>query len=150
MINCKFENGNKASLRHVTIDVLVLKGHKVLLVKRTGKLLETGKWGVVGGFVERNETLTEAASREVYEETGWKIKNIKLLRIIDWPDRPKDDRQNISFVYFADAFKKTGSPDNESSEQKWFDLDRLPPQETFAFDHFQDIEFYLKNLPSYC
>ena len=144
MINCTFEDGNKASLRHVTVDTLVLKEGKILLVKRINKLLEGNKWGLVGGFVERNETLLEAVKREVLEETGWEVKDVSLLRIKDWPDRPLEDRQNISFVYFCKAVKKSGRADWESDEQKWFELSKVPPANQIAFDHAQDIEFYKK------
>src|SRR3989304_7819571 len=112
MITCKFENNAEASLRHVTADALVLKGNKILLVKRVGKLLESGQWGITGGFGQRDETVKEAVKREIYEETGWSVKNIELLRIKDWPDRPKEDRQNISFVYTCFATRITGKPDN--------------------------------------
>ena len=55
MLTCTFEDGNKNSLRHVVVDTIVCKDGKVLLVKRIGKLLEGGKWGLVGGFVERDD-----------------------------------------------------------------------------------------------
>lgn len=146
MINCKFENGKEASLRHVTVDTLVLNKNKILLIKRTGKLLEGGKWGLVGGFVDRNETLKEAVERETMEESGYKIKNIKLLTIRDNPDRPKEDRQNISFVFICEALEKIGDSDWEVDDQKWFDLSNIPDQEEVAFDHYEDIQLYLKHL----
>lgn len=146
MINCEFENGNKTSLRHVVTDNLVLKDGKILLVKRTGKLLEGGKWGLVGGFVERNETIEEATRREILEETGYEVEGITLLRIIDTPNRPAEDRQNIAFVHFCNALEKIGVPDDESDDQIWFDLSALPPEEEFAFDHFSDIKLYLEYL----
>lgn len=149
MINCTFENGNKNSLRHAVVDNLVLKDGKILLVKRTGKILEGNKWGLVAGFVERDETLEEAAKREIMEETGWEVKDIKLLKINDSPNRPKEDRQNIAFVYTCEAIKKSGDADWESEEQRWFDLSALPDKGEFAFDHFEDIEFYLKNNQSF-
>lgn len=132
-------------LRHVTVDCLVLKEGKILLAKRSGRLLEGNKWCLIGGFVERGENLAQAAEREVMEETGWKITNLKLLRIKDSPNRPKEDRQNISFVYVCDAVEKTGQKDNESETVEWFDFNKLPNKEDFAFDHFDDIEFYLAN-----
>ena len=146
MLRCTFENGGKGSLRHVIVDALVLNGkNEILLVKRAkGKLLEGGKWAIVGGFVERDETTEQAVRREVLEETGWEINNIKLLRIIDNPNRPNEDRQNIAFAYVCAAVRKTGEADQESSEQKWFKLTDLPEKAQFAFDHFEDIEFYLK------
>lgn len=146
MIKCTFENGKKGSLRHAVIDALVLndKG-EVLLVKRSkGKLLEGGKWALVGGFIERDETLEEAVVREVREETGWDVKDIQLLRITDDPNRPNEDRQNIVFVYVCQVVKKMGEADQESTEQRWFRLNEVPAREDFAFDHFGDIEFYLK------
>lgn len=142
MIICKFENGNEASLRHVTVDALVMKDGKILLAKRTGKLLEGGKWGLLGGFVNRDETLKEAVAREVMEESGFKIEDITLLTVRDNPDRPKEDRQNISFVYFCKAFEKIGEFDWEVDDLKWFDLNNIPSEEEIAFDHYQDIQLY--------
>jgi 8-oxo-dGTP diphosphatase len=146
MITCKFEDGGDALLRHVVIDTIVLKDGKILMVKRTGKLLEGGKWGLVGGFVDRDETLVQAAAREIHEETGWEVKDITLLRVNDDPNRPKEDRQNISFVYFCQAVKKTGEPDWESDDQQWYDLDALPDRESIAFDHADSIDLYKKHL----
>lgn len=146
MITCKFENGNENSLRHVVVDALVLKENKILLIKRTGKILEGGKWGLIGGFVERDETLRDAIKREVQEESGYKIKNIKLLTVIDSPNRPKEDRQNIAFVFICEAFEKQGDSDWEVDDQKWFNLSNLPPKEEFAFDHHENIELYLSHI----
>ncbi len=146
MITCNFEDGNKASLRHVVIDTLVLKDNEILLVKRTAKLLEGGKWGLVGGFVDRDETLPQAVAREVMEETGWKIKDPVLLKINDDPNRPKEDRQNVAFVYFCNATDKTGEADWESVEQRWFSFDELPDKGNIAFDHAENIQLYRKYL----
>lgn len=146
MLNCRFEDGNKASLRHVTVDTLVLKEKRILLVKRTGKLLEGGKWGLVGGFVERDETLKEAVSREVLEESGYRVEGIELLTIRDNPDRPKEDRQNISCVFICRATEKVGNSDWEVDDQQWFDLTDVPSEDQIAFDHFQNIQLYLEYL----
>lgn len=143
MISCEFEDGGKTSnLRHVTADCIVIKNHQVLLGKRSSKLLEGGKWGLLGGYMNRDETATQAAQREVMEESGWEIKNLRLLRVKDYPDRPKEDRQNISFVYVTDAVGQTGDKDWENDEIRWFDLDKLPAEEMMAFDHLQDIMLY--------
>lgn len=146
MLTCTFEDGNEASLRHVTVDTLVLKENKILLIKRTGKLLEGGKWGLVGGFVERDETLTEAVAREVMEESGYRVEDIQLLTIRDNPDRPKEDRQNISCVFMCRAIEKVGESDWEVDDQQWFSFEDIPSEEQMAFDHFQNIELYLEYL----
>lgn len=144
MISCTFENGNKASLRHAIVDAIVVKDGKILLVKRSGKILEGGKWALVGGFIDRDENLEQALKREVLEETGWSVKTPNLFRIISKPDRPNEDRQNIAFIYICEADQLVGKPDWESDEQKWFKLNNLP--EVFAFDHLENIELYKKYL----
>lgn len=110
MLKCTFENGNTTSLRHVVADVLVLRSDQILLVKRAGKLLETGKWALVGGFIEWDETIEAGARREVLEETGYTVSDLTLLRIKDSPGRPREDRQNISFAFFARRVKSYKGP----------------------------------------
>lgn len=146
MITCQFENGNKTvNLRHVVIDALVLRNNQVLLEKRNAKLIEGGKWALAGGYVEKDETLIEALKREILEETGYRIKNIRLIRIIDNPNRPNEKRQNVAFIFKCQAGKKVGDHDWEVDEIQWFDLNNLPPKESIAFDHYDDIQFYKRN-----
>ncbi len=144
MINCTFENGNKNSLRHVVVDMLVIKENQILLVKRAPHLTNGNKYALIGGFMERNETSKQAALREIMEETGYKAEIINLFRIIDHPDRRAEDRQNISFVYLVKPLEKIGKSDNEVKELRWFDLNELPPPEEFAFDHLENIQLYLQ------
>lgn len=146
MINCTFENNGQGLLRHVVVDMLVVKNNQILLVKRTPGMLEGNKYALVGGFMERDETTQEAALREIMEETGYKAKIINLFRIIDSPNRRGEDRQNISFVYLVEPLEKIGKSDHEVKELKWFDLDKLPSQEEFAFDHLDNIKLYLQHL----
>ena len=146
MITCSFEHGSTATLRHVVANNLVLQGDKVLLVKRSGKLLEGGKWGLPGGFVDRNETIKQAAAREIMEETGYEVAEMTLFRIIDAPNRPAEDRQNIAFVYFCVARERTGVPDWESSDVQWFPLSALPEEREVAFDHYSTIRLYREFL----
>ena len=144
MIHCTFEDGNKASLRHAVADNLVIRGNEILLAKRVDKLLEGGKWGLLSGFMERDEDLEGTVRREIFEESGCEIKNLLLLGVNSRPDRPHEDRQNVAFVFICEVGEKTGMPDNESTEQKWFDFDALPPEEEIAFDHYKNIQNYLR------
>ena len=117
-----------------------------MLAKRSEGLLEAGKWGLLGGYVNRDETTMQTAVRETKEESGWDVTSLRLLRVKDNPDRPHEDRQNIEFVYVADAVEKTGEPDWESEEVKWFSFDNLPEPDQIAFDHGEDIELYKQSL----
>ena len=147
MIICTFEDKGTAKLRHVTVNALVLKESKVLLAKRgtynNGKPLEeAGKWSLLGGFMSRDETIEQALRREVKEESGWEITNLRLLHIKDNPDRCAEDRQNVEFVYLVDAAAKVSGSDEEVRELKWFSLAEIPSQEEMAFDHRDDLLIY--------
>lgn len=150
MITCTFENGNKASLRHVTVNAIVVKDNQILLGKRgtlNGKpILESGKWGLLGGFFGHKENLIQAVKREVMEESGWEINNLIFFRINDNPNRPHEDRQNVDIIFIANAIKQAGVSDEEVSHLQWFDLDKLPPEEKIAFDHGDSLELYKKYL----
>ena len=150
MITCTFENNNKTSLRHITVNAIVVKNNKILLGKRAtfnGKpILESGKWGLLGGFFDRDENLTQAVIREVMEESGWEIENLKLFRINDNPNRPKEDRQNVDIIFITTAVKQIKTSDEEVSKLQWFDLDKLPKKEEIAFDHGDSLELYKKYL----
>lgn len=146
MITCLFENGHHAALRHVVVDNLVLERDRILLVKRAPRLIEGGKWGLVGGFVERDETIRQAAAREILEETGYEVTDMTLFRIIDGPNRQGEDRQNVAFVHLCTAGRQTGAPDQESTEVRWFPLSALPEERAFAFDHYGNIRLYREFL----
>lgn len=148
MITCTFEDGGTGKLRHVTANAIVVKDGKVLLAKRgtynNGKpLLEAGKWALIGGFLSRDETIEQALKREVKEESGWEIENLKLMHIKDNPDRRNEDRQNIEFVYIAEAKTKKGESDEETRELKWFSPDDFPLNDQIAFDHSDDLKLYI-------
>jgi len=145
MIKCLFENGNEASLRHAVVNLIIIKDDRVLLGKRSEKIIEGGKWGLPGGFVDRGETLKEAVEREAFEETGYRVTNITFFAVIDDPNRAHDaDRQNIAFVFLCEAGGKEGNSDWEVLEQQWFYFDELPKKEAIAFDHYDSIQLYLK------
>ncbi len=150
MITCRFENGNQAGLRHVTVASIIVKDNKILLARRgtfNGKpMLEFGKWGLPGGYLDRDENLVEGAKREAKEELGVDIANLRLMHIIDNPNRPAEDRQNVAFNFIAEAIGEPEKASEESSEFRWFDLENLPPKEEIAFDFAQELELYKRYL----
>jgi len=144
MITCAFENGYTAKLRHVVVHAIIEMDGKLLLEKRQGDLLESGKWSLPSGFLDRDETAAQGIIREVKEETGWDSEVISLFRINTNPNRPHEDRQNISIEFLVRPINKTGEPDKESSKVEWISIDNLIPLEDFAFDHGESIGLYLK------
>jgi ADP-ribose pyrophosphatase YjhB (NUDIX family) len=144
MITCTFENGNTASLRHVVVHMIVEKDGCLLLEKRAGPILETGKWSLPAGFLERGETAAECALRELKEETGWIGEVITLFKINTNPNRPKEDRQNVTIEFIVRPIKKVGEKDWESSKVEWIPFDKLLPFGEYAFDHGETIRQYLE------
>jgi len=149
MINCAFEGGIEANLRHAVVDAVIIQDNKILLTRRAEQLRNGGKWAIPGGYVERDETTMEAVMREVLEEVGYTSEVKELLTIVDKPDRRGDDRQNISFVFVVSLITKVAQPDpKEVAEIAWFDLDQLPAETDIAFDHLEIIwEWIKKNDP---
>ena len=143
MINCRFENGRAAALRHVVVHAVVERDGALLLVKRAEHLSEGGKWGLPGGFLDRDERLVDGVLRELREETGWTGEVRALLRVNSRPDRPHEDRQNVAFDFVITPLARTGTPDDESSAVEWLPIDRLPPLDALAFDHGETVRRYL-------
>lgn len=150
MITCFFEDGNKAKvgLRHVTVGAMLLnKEHsKVCIVKRSSTVISPGMYCVPGGFLDRNENTQQAVLREVLEETGYTGIVLYLLCVKDNPDRAKEDRQNVDFVYVVEAGEKINETDSETAGVEWFELDKIPPEDKWAFDHFSNVKLYRKYL----
>lgn len=147
MIQCKFENGREASLRHVTVKTLTVNdNNEVLLLKRVLNLLRGGKYDLPGGFLERDENTQECALRELFEETGIRGEILFLFRINDSPKRPNEDRQNVDFIYVVKPLSSKIKANHETLSASWFSQDDLPPEEEFAFDHRDSILRYFDYL----
>lgn len=144
MIICKFEDGGEVSLRHVVVHCIVEKDGVLLLGKRTGNVLESGKWALIGGYLDRGETAGQCAVRELLEETGWKGEVVSCFRINTNPNRPHEDRQNIAIEFILRVSEKVGQPDWENSKIEWIPIDKLIPFANFAFDHGETIRLYLE------
>jgi 8-oxo-dGTP diphosphatase len=112
--------------------VMILKGKKVLLghrhedpEKASSLLHGEGSWTMPGGKLHFQENLKEGAVREVFEETGIMIRNLKVISV---SNDIVSDAHFVTIGFLAEEFEgeaKVMEPD-EITEWKWFDLDRLP------------------------
>lgn len=144
MLNCIFEDGGKGSLRHVVTHAIVERNDALLLAKRSGNLLESGKWSLVSGFLGRDETAAQGILRELKEEAGLTGEIVSLFRINSNPLRPKEDRQNVALEFIIKPLSDIGPGDNENSKIEWVPIDKLMPFSEFAFDHGETIRLYLE------
>ena len=102
------------------IIVLVEKKDRILLARAVR--FKENVYSVLAGFVEPGETLEEAVEREVEEEVGIKIKDIRYFGSQPWPF---PDSLMIAFV----AKYKSGKikiDKNEIVDAGWFSYDNLP------------------------
>ncbi len=111
----------------VAVGVVVFKERQVLLIKRN-KPPKPYMWSIPGGAQDLGEKLQETAKREVFEETGIKIDNVKLLDVVDFIDH--DEIGNIKFHYslidYAATYKEgTLIAADDAIEARWVALDEL-------------------------
>jgi 8-oxo-dGTP diphosphatase len=119
----------------VTADIVVLRmegAPEILLVQRKDPPFQD-MWALPGGFMEMEETLEEAARRELFEETS--IKAGELIRF-DTYDKPgRDPRgRTITQVFILLWNKNMGLPEagSDAKSLAWHELTALPK---LAFDH---------------
>jgi len=126
----------------ITVDAIIFgykpnEGISVLLIKRKKNPFKS-LWALPGGFVEADESLDQAASRELKEETGMDVTSLEQLYTFGEPKR--DPRKRIiSVAYFAivkPELYKVHAADDAAAVQ-WFNIKKLPP---LAFDHEKIVE----------
>jgi len=126
----------------VGAGVFVYKDGKVLLQKRR----DNGCWAQHGGAMEIGETLEDTAKRELKEETGLTANSLEFLGVFSgkellytYPNGDKVCNVAVMYVcqdYSGDLIFET----NETSELKWFDINKIPknisPSDRLYFDAF--------------
>ncbi|MEZ6095090.1 MAG: NUDIX hydrolase [Pirellulaceae bacterium] len=125
----------------VSVDMVVLhqpagKPAHVLLIERKNDPY-SGCWALPGGFLDLNETLEEAAARELHEETHLTCDLIKPIGAFSRVDRDPRGRV-ISFAFLSvvdSSHAETVQAGDDAEKVKWFPIDKLPE---LAFDH-EDI-----------
>ena len=105
---------------------IIMRGGKFLMLKRAGKH-GPGTWSVPGGWQEVGETFEEAIKREVAEEVGCEIGNLRFGAVTN-NYFPEENIHSISIFTLADWV--SGEPENlepeKCEELRWVDFDTLP------------------------
>lgn len=110
-----------------TSHLILIKGDKILLLRRFNTGYEDGNYSVVAGHLDGNETFIEAMTREAKEEAGIDIvaKNLEVAHIMHRKSPPEE---RIDF--FIKASNWQGEPkimeSNKCDDLKWFLIDNLP------------------------
>ena len=118
----------------VGFGIMMLRDNKVLLGKRhddpekaSSLLHGEGTWTMPGGKLHFKEDLEKAVCREVFEETGIKIKKEKL-KMISVTNDIVEDAHFVTIGFLCQDFEgepKAVEPD-EITKWEWFELNNLP------------------------
>lgn len=135
-----FENYRKMAYTYeyprpaVTADCIVMTREndpKVLLIERGHEPFK-GCWAFPGGFMNMDETTEQCAIRELEEETGLKVNEIKQIGAYSKVDRDPRGR-TITVAYLALVDKPLPvSGQDDAAKAQWFSIKNLPK---LAFDH---------------
>lgn len=131
----------------VTCDVVIFTIRdddlKVLLIRRAVKPF-LDSWAIPGGFVKMDESLEDAARRELLEETG--VKNVYLEQLYTFGDVGRDPRGRVITVSYLALINSEGielSASTDAKEVDWFSVKDLPK---LGFDHKEIVDYALKRL----
>ncbi len=78
-----------------------------------------------GGHVEPNESILVSAVREIREETGLTVRNLRPCGIIHWYDA-KTDRRELIFCFVTNDFDGEMIEETEEGPVFWVDREELP------------------------
>ncbi len=132
----------------VGVAVIIIKDNKVLLGKRKNTHGE-GTWSLPGGHLEFNESIEECARREVLEETGIKIKNIRSGPYTN--DIFLEEGKHYVTLYMICEYDR-GELELKEPEKcekwDWFSCDRLPEPKFLPLNNFlqQGFDLFTNSL----
>lgn len=132
----------------ITVDIVIFTIRdtelQVLLVRRGIPPFE-GSWAIPGGFVLPNESLDDAARRELQEETG--VGDVFLEQLYTFGDPERDPRGRvITVAYYALVSPDRAPPlaGSDAAEARWWPAAHTPAP--LAFDHDAIVATALERL----
>lgn len=132
------------NLYRITVKAAIVEGGKILLLRRgyrSGKAKQ-GLWELPGGGVEKGESPDFSLRREVMEETGIEISDIKPQLI--W-NRSRVEGEIIGITYIASAVNTEVKLSDEHIEYAWVRADELD-----KYDMMQGLHDELRELFHKC
>ena len=118
---------------------------KVMLIQRDIPPFQ-GQWAIPGGFVRMDETLEQAALRELQEETG--IHDVYLQKLYTYGDQeraPRDRTVTVAYYALINLIEQQIQASTDAREANWFSVHAIP---SLAFDHEQILQKAIARLRS--
>lgn len=133
----------------VGVGVFIFRNGKFLMGQRRGAH-GSGSWSVPGGHLEFGETPEQTAIREVKEETGLGIDNVRFGAVTN--DIFADEgRHYVTLWMLSDwhSGEATIMEPDKFIEQAWFDFDSLPTPLFLPWEQLMDSQF-INTIKSNC
>src|SRR3954467_15853701 len=131
----------------LTVDCVVFgfdEGDLNVLLIQRGLEPFKGKWALPGGFVRVDETLDDAARRELGEEAG--LKNVFLEQLYTFGTVDRDPRERVVSVGYYALVKLAAhvtKAATDAADAQWFPISKVPK---LAFDHAEILAAALARL----
>ena len=122
------------------VIIAIVKEGKLLLAKHVRT--PGNMYGLIAGFVEAGETLKEGVKREIMEEVGLHVKNIKYFGSQPWPF-PHSLMIAFTAEYESGEIHADG---DEIQEAKWFSVNELPQTPSPMSIAGELIDWYVKKF----
>ena len=136
---CGFINYTRIS---PAVIIAIIKNGKILMAKHSYGL--KNRYALVAGFIEAGETLEEGVKREIMEEVGLNVKNIKYFGSQPWPF-PNSLMIGFTAEYDNGEINVDGK---EIVDAKWFDVNEVTPMPSKISISSELIEWYTKKYSS--
>ncbi|WP_284140692.1 MULTISPECIES: NUDIX hydrolase [unclassified Virgibacillus] len=129
--------GHRPIILPGSVVIIVNEKEEVLLQKR-----RDGNWGLPGGLMDLGESFEEVAKREIFEETGLTIENLKLLHVYSGSEyylkvENGDELYSLTAVYYTrDVSGQMNIDYRESVKVEYVGLQQLPDTLTDEYRRF--------------
>jgi len=134
---CGFINYTRLS---PAVIIAIIKNNKILMAKHSYGL--HSRYCLIAGFIEAGENLEEGIKREVMEEVGLKVNNIKYFGSQPWPF-PNSLMIGFTASYESGEISVDGK---EIVDAKWFDADTITPMPSKISISNDLIEWYVEHF----
>lgn len=135
----------------IAVKCILAENGKILFIKEpAGNSWRPGSWSLPGGKIDPDENYIDAIKREVFEETGLKVRIRGILKIVEIIRHIKKDVRLVHH-YVAVVEKKSGKlkkPDHYMAEYAWLsknEIIRMPINNLSEFYYKDVIKEYFRS-----
>jgi 8-oxo-dGTP diphosphatase len=119
------QQAHNEGIDHFVVGVAVFRGGKLLVVRRVADDWHGGMYELPGGGVESGESFADCVERELFEETGLRVRRIiDVVGGFDYATRTKSRVRKYSFLVEVEPGEVSLAP-GEHDEFRWIDAETL-------------------------